>query len=232
MGLRKKIADSELYNRSAEALFAACIRFAYRSSRWQRIGFEPMDVALGSGEPVIAVLWHQRLMMSPYLFDPARGPVCTLTSSARAGSMAGRVMERFGQDTLAMSSHKRHVALSRAVLGKIRAGTSIGIAADGPRGPARVASAVPITWARASRKRVFLLAYSARRVIEVPTWDRMWLPGFWTSGVLMCREWTAEVPRNPDAADTEALRLDLQAALDALTDEADRAVGRQPAARA
>jgi lysophospholipid acyltransferase (LPLAT)-like uncharacterized protein len=229
LSLRRKIADSAWFNRSVEGLFAAYIRFAHRTSRWQRSGFGPMDQALKDGDPVIVVLWHQRLMMSPYLFDASRGKMCTLTSGARAGRLAGKVQARFGFETIAMSSHKRHIALSREVLGRIRDGYSLGIAADGPRGPARVASGVPLIWARASGKRVFVVAFGARRVIRLPTWDRMMLPAPWTRGVLMCREWEETVPRKASDEETEALRARLETALDRITDEADRAVGRKPA---
>lgn len=130
-----------------------------------------------------------------------------------------------------MSSHARNLSLTRQVLGKLRAGVSIGIAADGPRGPARISSQVPLAWARASGKRVFVVSFSANRVLEIPTWDKMWLPVPWTSGVLTCREWTATIPRAVDADTLEGHRLDLQAALDAVTDESDRAVGREPDTR-
>ena len=228
MSLRKKLADSPWLARRVAGLFAGWVRLAHRSSRWQRIGFEDMERLVESGEPVIVALWHQRLMMSPYLFDTSKGPICSLTSAARAGRMAGLIQTRFGFGPIAMSSHKRHVALSREVLGQIRQGVSIGIATDGPRGPARVASTVPLIWARASGKRVFLVCYSARRVHELPTWDRMWLPAFFTRGVLMCREWPRQVPRQASPEEIETLRQDLQAALNALSDECDRRAGRRP----
>ncbi len=226
VSLRKKIADSAWFNRAVESAFAAYIRFAHGTSRWQRTGFEAMDEVLRSGSPVIVALWHQRLMMSPYLFDASLGRICTLTSSARAGRLAGQVQARFGFETIAMSSHKRHVALSREVLGRIKAGYSIGIATDGPRGPARVASTVPLVWARASGIPVFVVAFSARRVIRFPTWDRMMLPAPWTRGVLMCKPWDHAVPRRASDAQTEALRIKLETALNEITDAADRETGR------
>jgi len=226
LSLRKKIADSAWLNRTVEKLLAAYIRFAYRTSRWQRIGFDPMDEVVKNGEPVIVALWHQRLMMSPYLFDASLGKICTLTSSARAGRLAGQVQALFGFETIAMSSHKRHIALSREVLGRIRDGYSIGIATDGPRGPARVASTVPLVWARASGKRIFVVSFAARRVISFPTWDRMMLPAPWTRGVLMCREWDQDVPRKPSEDETESLRGKLEMALNDITDASDKAVGR------
>lgn len=226
MSLRKTIADSAWFNRNIENLFAAHIAFAHRTSHWQRTGFEAVDVAVSNGEPVIVTLWHQRLAMAPFLFDRSLGEICSLTSSARAGRLAGQVLGRFGFDTVPMSSHKRHIALSRTILGKIREGKSIGVAVDGPRGPARVASTVPLIWARSSGCRIFCVSFSASRVITLPTWDGMLLPLPWTKGVLMCREWTQAVPRKADAAETEALRLKLEATLNAVTDESDHATGR------
>ncbi|MEY8826918.1 lysophospholipid acyltransferase family protein [Sedimentitalea sp. XS_ASV28] len=227
MSLRKKIADSAWFNNAIEGAFAAYIRLAYRTSRWERTGFEAMDEVLAQGEPVIVALWHQRLMMAPYLFNMELGKICSLTSAARAGRMAGQVQARFGFDTIAMSSHMRHVALSREVLGRIRDGWSIGIATDGPRGPARVASTVPLVWARTSGKRIFVVSFSARRVLALPTWDRMWLPAPFTRGTLVCREWPETVPRRPSDEETERLREKLEIALDAVTDEADAATGRR-----
>ena len=142
LSLRRKIADSNAFNNAVEGLITAYVKFCYRSSRWTRSGFEPMEALVESGAPVIMVLWHQRLIMSPYLFDCSKGRICTLTSAARAGRLAGKVQERMGFDTIPMSSSKRHVALSREVLRRIKSGSSVGIAADGPRGPARVSSGV------------------------------------------------------------------------------------------
>jgi lysophospholipid acyltransferase (LPLAT)-like uncharacterized protein len=228
VSLRKKIADSQTYSRIVTGLFSGYIRFAYASSRWRREGFDKLEAAVHDGEPIILAVWHQRLMMAPYMFDSRLGPICSLTSAARAGTMVGKMLSRFGWENISMSSHKRHVALSREVLRRINQGVSVGIAADGPRGPARVTSTVPLIWARSTGKRVFVLSFSANRVIEFPTWDRMWLPTPFSRGVFICREWEGSVQRGASEAEVEALRLDLEAALDAVTDASDRAVGRQP----
>jgi lysophospholipid acyltransferase (LPLAT)-like uncharacterized protein len=227
LSLRKKIADSPRVNRFVEGLFAAYVSFAYRTSRWERSGFEEMDACVARGEPVIFVLWHQRLIMAPYLFDTSLGRICALTSAARAGRLAGQILVRLGFETIPMSSHKRHVALSREVLRRTKEGCSIGIAADGPRGPARISSGVPITWARMTGCRVFTVAFAERRVLKLPTWDKQMLPLPFSRGVLFCQEWESHVPKKPSEEEAEALRLNLQSALDAVTDLADRAVGQK-----
>ncbi len=228
MSLRKRIADSPRFNRTIEGLFAAYVRFAYRTSRWQRSGFEEMDACVKRGEPVIFVLWHQRLIMAPYLFDTSLGRICALTSAARAGRLAGQILVRLGFETIPMSSHKRHVALSREVLRRTKEGCSIGIAADGPRGPARISSGVPITWARMTGCRVFTVAFAEKKVLKLPTWDKQMLPLPFSRGVLICQEWQETVPKKPTDGEAEALRQSLEKALDQITDKADQAAGRAP----
>lgn len=226
--LRKRIADSEGANDWLARRIAGYIRWVHRTSRWQRIGYGPLEELVRAGEPVIVVLWHQRLMMSPYFHPLDLGPICSITSAARAGSMVGRVQLLFGMDTIRMSSHKRHVALSREVLGKMKQGISIGIAADGPRGPERISSTVPLVWARSSGKRVFVITYSAKRGRLAGTWDRMLLPSPYNEGVFLCREWTETVPRKATEDEIETRRQSLEAVLNAATAECDQLMGRTP----
>ncbi len=229
MSLRKKIADSEAVLNWAARRIASYIRMVHRNTSWQRLGFEEMDKLVEQGEPVIVVMWHQRLTLSPFLFPLDKGRVCTITSAARAGSMVGRVQKLFGLDSIAMTSRKRHVALSREVLGMIKQGISIGIAADGPRGPERVLSTVPLVWARTSGKRVFGITFSTRHGREAGTWDRMLLPRPWRNqGVFLCREWTETVPRKASEEQIETLRQSLEQHMNDITAEADRMVGREP----
>ena len=100
-----------------------------------------------------------------------------------------------------------------------------------PLGPHRVVKDAPLEWARKTGLPIYSYAFATSRGRALNTWDKMWLPVPWTSGVLTCREWTATIPRAVDADTLEGHRLDLQAALDAVTDESDRAVGREPDTR-
>ena len=226
--LRKRIADHPGLNRWTEDRLAAYVRFAHRTSTYERTGFDEMDACVARGEPVIMALWHQRLVMAGYTFPVHLGPISSLTTDARAGRMAGQVLNRFGYDTVPMSSRRRHVSLSREVLRRIKGGSSIGIAVDGPSGPARVASEVPLMWARVSGCRVFTVAFASSRVIRMPSWDRLMLPVPYSRGALTCQEWAETVPRDADEAEIARLRLSLEAMLDDVTDAADKAVGRKP----
>ena len=224
---RKRIANSPALNRAVEGFLAGYVRFAYRTSRWTRTGCEEMDACVARGEPVIFVVWHQRLIMAPYMFAAPEGArICALTSAARAGRLAGQILVRLGWETIPMSSHKRHVTLSREVLRRIKEGCSIGIAADGPRGPARVSSTVPSVWKRSSGARVFTVALAQKRVLRLPTWDKQMLPLPFTRGTITCQEWTDPVPRKPSEDEVETLRQSLEIALDQITDQADAKLGK------
>ncbi|WP_341477205.1 lysophospholipid acyltransferase family protein [Shimia abyssi] len=186
-----------------------------------------MDELVRSGQPVIIVAWHQRLILAPFIFNgPPGSRICALTSAARAGRLAGQIFVRFGWETIPMSSHKRHVTLSREVLRLSREGVSTAIAADGPRGPARNCSTVPIVWARTTGARVFVSTFAQKRVLRLPTWDKQMLPLPFSQGVIMGKEWTGKVPRKGTEEEYETLRLGIEAALDNITDAADAALGK------
>jgi lysophospholipid acyltransferase (LPLAT)-like uncharacterized protein len=225
--LRKRIAGNEWLNDRIAVMLAAYVGWCYRTSRWERQGFDDLRAHLATGEPAVMVLWHQRLIMAPFLFDMELGRICSLTSTARAGRMAGRILGKFGFETIAMASNKRHVALSRAVLSRMKDGVSVGIATDGAQGPARVSKTFPVIWARSSGQPIFVVAYAGRRCITLPTWDRMMLPLPFTRGALLVRRFAHEVPRKMTEDETEALRAILDTELEALTDEADRIAGRR-----
>ncbi|NRB33730.1 MAG: DUF374 domain-containing protein [Rhodobacteraceae bacterium] len=225
MSLRKRIADSDWLNGAVARLIAGYIRLVRATSSLDRVGYEPLDEAIRNGEATICTLWHDRLVLTPYMFPTDLGKMCSITSDARAGSMVGRIQLRFDFDTIRMSSHKRHVALSREVIGKIKQGTSIGIAVDGPRGPSRVAKPVPLVWARSTGKRIFLCTYAVRRAGRMPAWDRMLLPGLFNKGVVMSREFTTDIPRKMDEAQMDALRQQLEDEMNQLAADADAYIG-------
>lgn len=224
--LRKRIVGSPALNGGLARVFAGYVRFCHATTRWERHGFEDLTAQLTEHGPVVIAVWHERLMMAPYLFDLDAGRICSLTSDARAGRLAGLIQTRFGFQTIAMSRYKRHVALSREVLLRMKDNWSVGIAPDGSNGPARIAKTFPIIWARSSGAPIFVAAFAARRTLSLPTWDRMQFPLPFTRGVLRVRRFDKDVPRKLDEDGTKKLRAALQAALDDVTAEADRAVGR------
>jgi lysophospholipid acyltransferase (LPLAT)-like uncharacterized protein len=225
--LRKRIADSERVNNALAAIFAAYIAFCHRTTRWEMQGFEELTEFLKTGKPAVMCLWHQRLLMAPYLFDQETAQICSLNTTQRAGMMAGRILEKLGFEVEAMHPHTPNVTVSRTVLGRMKRGYSVGMATDGSHGPARASKTHPILWARSSRAPIYVVAFAGRRCIKLPTWDEMMLPLPFTRGALLVRPFGEDIPRKLDEPGMEAIRVKLDQALDAVTADADRIAGRK-----
>ncbi len=226
MSLRKRISNSPQFNTFVARLIARHIRRVWRTSQFDSHGFDDLRAMTRAGEPVIAALLHQRLMLSPYLFPPRdEAPICSITSSAKAGKLAGYVQKEFDFETVPLRRNTSQVALTRAIVKNIKAGTSVGFALDGPSGPARVASTVPLIWSRMTGRPIFLVTYSVEKQRRLKTWDRMMLPKTHNKGVLLCEPFPITVPKKASAEEIEAARLELEIRSNALAEKADRMCG-------
>ena len=221
MSLRKRIADNPAVNRAAASLFGAWLRLAWATSRRDAEGWRDVAALIERYGAVIIVCWHQRIMLSPWMFDLRAAPCRSLTSAGRAGRLVGWIHRAFGYGTVPMPRGARGASEMRAVLGSLRQGVSIAIAPDGPRGPARVAKVTPIQWARAAQVPVVVFTFAGSRVWRWTTWDRLHFPLPFGRLVLLWRHWDREVPRRFTAAEGAALAAELGTFMDAVTAEAD-----------
>ncbi len=228
MEIRKRIAGSTVFNEIVASLFASYLRFCFATTRWEREGFEEMNAILQADQPLIMVLWHERLWMSPYMFDTTLGKICAITSESRIAYLGKFLLRRFDFETIMIDPGKNPVALNRQLFKRIRDGYSVAISPDGTRGPSRVAKPFPIIWARKTQMPIVCVTFAVRHRLRMPTWDRSHVPLPFTRGVLAARRWDEPVPDKTTPDEMDALALRLQDALNALTDEADRKVGRKP----
>lgn len=223
--LSKRIANSRVGTRLLAKTLANYVRLVWWTTRWKSEGFEEMRAALKDG-PIIVVLWHQRLLMAPYLFDLEAGKICSLTSEAKGGRMAGLVQAEFGFETIAMPKGAGGFSMSREVLRKMKNGVSVGIAVDGTTGPARVAKTAPLVWARASGCPIFVAAFATKRHnIVRSSWDQAIVAWPFNTGVRKCERWQHDVPRKVSEAEMEVLRLKLEASLEGITRRTDAELG-------
>lgn len=228
---RKRVADWPPLTTAIGTPLAWWLRLVQATGRWHYDGFDAVKSALETHGAVIMVIWHERSMGSVFCFDTKSAPGLSLHAESRAGRLAGVILRHFGYQTQAFHRRKQSSQVLRTVLTALRGGTSIGLAADGPQGPARVAKTAPIQWARATGKPIFVLGFSARHAVHIPSWDRTMIPMPFSRVTMLWRPWAADLPKRMDT-DTEArLAADLSAALDRVTEEADIVVGRRSAPR-
>ena len=223
--LRKKIASNRVLKQCVAYLVSWYIRFCYISTRWQRIGFDEMDDCLRNKQPIMALVWHERIWMSPYMFNTKLGKICSVTTKSEVADVGHLLLERFDFEAEMIDPKKSPLAVNRRLLQRIRNGYSIAVSPDGTRGPSRVAKPFPITWVRQTNIPVFCVTFSMRRSLRLPTWDRSLVPLPFNRGVLLARRWTRDVPKRMSNEQFAALTNDVGNQLNALTDEADNMLG-------
>mgnify|MGYP001037746224 CR=1 FL=1 len=133
----------------------------------------------------------------------------------------GAIQTRLGLSPIEISRRQSNVAQALTVLRRLRRdGVSIGIAADGPKGPARQLAPAPLEWARAANAPVWAMA-TACTGFRLTSWDRLLFPRPFMRASVVLKRWQGD----PAAPDATAL---LTAHLDAVTARADALVGLAP----
>lgn len=222
---RKRIANSTRANRWLAALFGAWTRMVRATARLEEEGWSQVEAALATHGAVIIVCWHQRLMMTPFMFDLSKYRCRSLTSDARAGRLVGHIHRHFGYESVPMPRGILGASEMRLILKGLREGISIGVSPDGPRGPARIAKPTPIQWARAAQVPVVCFTFSAKHYLRWPTWDRLIFPLPFSTVHLRWTIWEETVATKLSEEETIALARKLQEFMDAEALAADHAVG-------
>lgn len=207
------------------ALAHGYVRACFRRIEWDYIGREELAAHTAGGGAAVMATWHERLLLAPCAWDQGWGEICSLTSAARPGRIVAGMLERFGWRNVGMHDVKLNRTASLQVARLMKSGISVGIACDGPTGPALRMKTIPIDWARISGNPIWLWTYAVTPCRRLKSWDRTLVPLPRGRGVMIYRRWDVEVPRKLTEAETEALRVRLEADLAALTAEAERAVG-------
>jgi lysophospholipid acyltransferase (LPLAT)-like uncharacterized protein len=223
--MRRSFEQADWPRQAGGWLMAQWVRFCHATTRWDRQGDAEVAAALYGG-PVQVVLWHEHLMMAAIHWPQAWGQVVVLTDVSPAARLGGEMQTHFGMRYLPMSSRLSNLAAAREVMRLVQSGLTLGVLADGPRGPAREMKDAPIDWARVAGRPIVLYAYAQRRQVRLNSWDRMIVPLPFSRGICLYRRFDAEVPRRAGPEEMAQIKARLTAALDSIQAEAEAAVGR------
>jgi len=206
------------------------IRWVKATTRWTTINAAAAEPAWRGEQPVIVAFWHNRLALMPYCW-PSPKPFHMLISGHPDGQLIARAVGAFGISTIAGSSTRGGGAAVRDLVRKLKAGESIGITPDGPRGPAQVAQEGVVALARLSGAVVLPAAVSVSNRIRLKTWDRLIIGLPFGRGVMAWGEPIA-VPRDCDEVTARALQHQIQDELNRVSTVADLAADGTADARA
>ena len=142
--------------------------------RIQRSGGEEVASRLARGLPILYAFWHGHMLslLVEHQFEHA----AVLVSSHRDGEIITRVARAFGLDAIRGSTSRDAPGALRAIVRTLRAGRSVAVTPDGPRGPAHEFSPGPAIASFETGVPVVLVAVSADRAWHLRTWDRFMIP--------------------------------------------------------
>lgn len=200
----------------------AYLRFCRATMRVEYRGREVLDALRRDPGNYILSFWHSRFAMMPYVYPGGR--ITVLSSLHRDSEYLARILVRFGLDLSKGSSTRGGTQGMRDILRKVRAGYDVGFTPDGPKGPRRRVKMGVVTTARLTGLPIVPVAFSANPATRLRSWDRTLLPRPFTRGVFVYGA-PIRVPREAEGEEEERFRLELENAIDEVTDAADRAVG-------
>lgn len=153
---------------------AALLRAWAATLRPLEKGREAADAVLAKS-PVIVVFWHSRFLLLPFIY-PQNRTIGVLISPSRDGDVIASIITRLGRQVVRGSSRKGGKAALEQMEQQLRAGWDVGIAVDGPLGPAYECKMGPVVLAARLGLPVVPLTYTTSHGWALKTWDRFWLP--------------------------------------------------------
>jgi lysophospholipid acyltransferase (LPLAT)-like uncharacterized protein len=205
--------------RIAAGLIGAGIQTLRATIRIEEIHPERERELKAKGAPFIYTLWHGRMVLP--ILAHLHEDIITMASRSRDGEIIARWLIRNGYVPARGSTGRRGGAALHDMIAHVRAGHAAALTVDGPRGPARVVQPGILRLARETGAWILPLTGSSSRPWFLKSWDRYLAPKPFSRCVVVYGEPFSVTPQMDDA---QALRR-IGQALDAVTREADRAVG-------
>lgn len=125
-------------------------------------------------QPALYAIWHEHLLPLAYLHR-GQGAVA-MVSLHRDGEVLARVLSRLGYEIVRGSTTRGGAAAYRALVRAGRAGRSLAVTPDGPRGPRRRADPGAVRAARAAGLPIVPVAAAAEHGWRLRSWDRFLVP--------------------------------------------------------
>lgn len=225
--MERRLTHSRILRGAAVRSYGAYMGFVFRTTRWERIGYEPFIASLEAGRPFVIVNWHGRLAMMPYAWDWRTWDLTILSFRHPTAEVMTEGLAPLDIEVLKLSRNGPNTSVLRQAVAAFRSGRCLGITPDGPNGPGMVPKAGALELAALCRARIAPITFAVRRRIVIRSWDRFILPLPYNRGVFMMGA-PYEVPRplTDEAREDELARL--KQVLDDLSARADAMFGQTP----
>lgn len=211
-----RVQKSRRVQNALQKLFSAYVNFVFRTTRWERIGFESYEADIARGIPRVLCCWHERLIFTPYLRDWTDHKLTVMASGHADARIASANLRARGVDVIELATSGNNAGALRDAARALRAGRSVGVTVDGPFGPPRQVKAGAIVIAALAGVQAAPCSYAVSRSIRLKTWDGFVVPLPWSRGVLAVGDGITPARRMTDD-ETEAACARLGTLIDDLT---------------
>ena len=233
-GITRRIMRHDRTLALASWLIAHYLRLAYFTTLWSFESSPQCCETNLKSDPLFVFLWHNRIAAMPLIWNqhPGRASggekvLAIVVSDHRDGRMVSATMERFKVEHVPVSSKEKQLTSAKNVLRAIRAGRTVGMTPDGPRGPRMRMKSPAVALARLAGARISLITYSVKRRVVLKSWDSFILPLPFNRGVILWDD-GFEAPEMLDDEATAQLTKKIEVALTKLTNEGDAMMGHDP----
>jgi len=171
--------DHPAWRRLAPALAQGLIRASLGATRTSLQGDQEGMALLQSEVPVVFALWHCHILGCMYLgtiYCRAKPAIVLMVSPSRDGQFFGDIGRGLGYQVCPGSRTKGGFKALQHLVGEIRQGHTVTLAADGSRGPLHVAQKGVLYLARETNRPILPVAAASTRRITLNTWDRFEVP--------------------------------------------------------
>lgn len=195
------------------------IQFVGKTSRIQLVNYEIIHRLKEKRKNIIYSFWHGRQFLLVYVHRLQN--IGIMTSLSRDGALQAEILKKFGYDCIRGSSSRGWLKATREMSKKIKEGSDIAFAVDGPGGPVYKVKPGVIFLARMTGGIIVPLSSSAKYKKIIPnSWDNYLFPFPFNRAVVICGE-PIEVKREDS---WEEKTEELEEAINFITQEADRLV--------
>lgn len=170
------------------------------------------------GEAVLYALWHGRLL--PLTFYHRRRGIGALISQSADGELIARLVRGWGFDPIRGSSSRGGREALRQIVRRTRAGQSIAVTPDGPRGPRQKVQPGVVVAAQLSGAAILPVVAGCDRAWWPGGWDRFCVPKPFSRVVVVYGE-PRRIPRDSGPAELEREVLELERVMNTLTEQVD-----------
>lgn len=206
-------------------LFSWLVRLLVRTYRMEVVtGAERVERLHEHPTPLVIAAWHEGLLSCGALLLRSlvkRGfPLALLVSLSRDGEILARLATKLGLEVVRGSTSRGGLSgLRRLYRTLSRRGLSVGIAPDGPRGPARECKPGGLLLAQIAGVPVLPMASAASSAWRLGSWDRMIVPRPFARVAIVVGE-PFKLPASLSSDELAQAGLELGNTLDRLGEEA------------